>query len=243
MESCIAPDIFRFIFSHFRRHICQNFPGEHGPEPLYYKMSHVNSGLSSPMKKIYSGTKESFSNSSIVSRDSKKGSTGSFHAKTVHKEKDVNTGTAPKTPSNDREKIGSSTSIKSSTTLNSSRCGNREHKNKEISMKNRSNKKGGAEHGSSPLSRAASAEKKSDVKSSRSRSGCKDDRVSKKMESCSSVTSTLSKRSTRCNSSSSGDVSPVPNTRKKSDCTLEDAAKNVRLDKKKDVARTSSSAK
>ena len=158
-------------------------------------MNHVSNGSSSPKKKMYSGTKESPSNSSIVSRDSRKVRTGSFQAKTVHKEKDVNTGTAPKTPSNDRKTMGSSASIRSSMTLNSFRCGNKEHRNKEDPMKNRSNKKGGVEHGSSQLSRAASVEKKSDAKSSRSRSGCKDDRASKTMDRCSSVTSTLSKRS------------------------------------------------
>ena len=207
-------------------------------------MNHVSNGSSSPKKKIYSGTKESPPNSSIASMDSRKGCTGSFHAKTFHKEKNVksNTTASAQKPSKDREKMGSSTSIKSSTTLNSSRCGNKEHKDKEDPMKNRSNKKGGIEHGSSQLSRAASAEKKSDVKSSRSRSGCEDDRASKKMDSCSSVTSTLSKRSKRCNSSSSGDVSPVPNTREQNSCTSENAM-NARLNKRENVSRTSSNTK
>ena len=207
-------------------------------------MNHVNNGSSSPKKKMYSETKESPFNSSIASMDSRKGCTESFQAKTVHKEKDVNSNTAAsaKKPSKDREKMGSSTSIKSSTILNSSRCGNKEHKDKEHPIKNRSNKKGGVEHGSSQLSRAANAEKKSDVKSSRSRSGCKDDRASKKMDSCSSVTPTLSKGSKRCSFSSSGDVSPVPNTREQNNCTLEDG-KNARLNKRENVSRTYSNTK
>ena len=213
-------------------------------------VNHVNNGSSSPKKKIYSGTKERSSYSSIVSMDSKKGSTGSFHAKPVHKEKDVNSNAAAsaKKPSNDREKMGSNTSIRSSTTLNSSRCGNKEHKNEEDPNKNRSNRKESVERGSPDSSHAAiSAVKKSDRKSRRSGSACKDDKASKnqgqeKMKGSSSVTSTLSKRSKRCSSSSSGDVSPVPNTREQNSCTLENA-NNARLNKKEDVCRTSSNTK
>ena len=213
-------------------------------------VNRVNKGSPSPKKKIYLGTKESPSNSSITSMDSRKGCTGSFHAKIVHKEKDVNSDAAAsaKKPSNDREKMGSSTSIRSSTTLNSSKCGNKEHKNKEDPKKNRSNKKEGVGRGSPDSSHAAiSAEKKSDRKSCRSRSACKDDKASKnqgqeKMKGSSSVTSTLSKRLTRCNSSSSGAVSPVPNTREQNSCTLENA-NSARLNKKEDVCRTSSNNK